>query len=179
MEISQEELQRRLNSRKNLTNSLKGTGDRTSTLPQSPSGSKSSNPVVVPLHKDRAEQKPREARALAGILAAQGEPVSEVARLMQMTPNQVRTATKSPKLPEVTSTVEKVREIALDKVMTALNLMTEDKFENASLKDLSMVASNVSKIIEKTSPKESGPTVQLLVYAPQQREENFYKVLDV
>lgn len=165
MVISKEELQRRLNSQKNFQAVLDQR------VPQKPVVKVQPKPKQV-----QAVPAPRDARIVAGALAATGVPQKTIAREFGLTTNQVQ---KAQKLPEVRSTVERVKEIALDKLMASLNLMTEDKFENSSLKDLSAVAANLSRVVERTTPQENNTTLQLIVYAPEQKTERSYKVLDV
>lgn len=161
MFISEEELIRRIGSEKNIAQV-----------------DKKEEPLkVVPIPKrEYTPTPPKETRTVAGILAGTGASVKSVANSFNMTPSQVRTAIKTP---SAQSGIEKIRELAIDKLMLALGLMTEDKFENSSLKDLSYIAANVSRIIEKTSPRDAAASIQLLVYAPEIKSERMYKTLDV
>lgn len=172
MIITAEELERRLKSQKNIGNSLSIDSNQTfRTAKVTQIGQKD---------KDKAEkppEPPRETKALAGILATIGQgSVKDIAADMGMSTRQVHQAKN---LPEVKLTIDRVREIALDKMMLCLQGMSMDKFDGTNIKDLSTIAANMSRIIEKTAPKEINGNIQLLVYAPQQREERFYKCVDV
>lgn len=167
MIISQEELTRRLQSSKNLKNT---------TLPNE-SRPFSTAKVEEIRPPDKPPEQPREAKILSGILARVGDgSVQEIAKEFGVSVKQIN---KNQKLPEVSATVERVRELALDKLMCALNFMSPEMFRNSDLKDLSTVAANMSRIIEKTNPREANSGIQLLVYAPVMRDEKHYKVVDI
>lgn len=168
MQIDEKELERRLNSSKNLANTL-------------------SNPIVekvkvIPIEKDKHSSPLSEnEQILAGTLAFQ-MPVKDVARELNITPSQVSYAknTTNPKVKgPIQATIGRVQELALDKMMQALGLMSEEKFTNASLKDLSIVAANMAKIVEKTTQSDAVASVQLIIYAPEMKRESSYKVIDV
>lgn len=159
MQISEEELKRRLNSSKNILNTP-------------------ASPVKVREIPKREQAPPvsKSTRVMAGVLHGTGESAKSVAHGLGMSVSQVRDARA---LPEARVGIERVRDLALDKLMLTLGLMTEDKFLNSNLKDLSIVAANMSRIIEKTSPREGGATLQLIVYTPELKRESQYKVIDV
>lgn len=163
MFIDRAELERRLKSEKNLSNQLKVRQEQ---------------PRV-----NTPQVKEPEKRALIGALSAQGVKTKEICENFDVTPQQVRSARKSPK-EEVQNRIEdslnSVRELALDKMLMALGLMTEDKFENANLKDLTAATANLSRVVERTNPRESATSgVQLIIYAPQQKSEQEFKTIDV
>jgi hypothetical protein len=64
--------------------------------------------------------------------------------------------------------------------MTTLGLITDDKLSGCSAKDLSVIASNMGRVVEKTLPKAEAPDrLTLIVYSPQVRSENSYASVDV
>ncbi len=68
---------------------------------------------------------------------------------------------------------------AFDRLMATLGFMTDDKLSGLSAKDLSVVAANMSRVVEKTrAPKEDERT-KLIVYAPQLKTEEQYVVIDI
>lgn len=78
--------------------------------------------------------------------------------------------------------VVETQDLAMNKLLTSLGLMTEDKMANAKLTDLSRVAVDMSRVFEKTLPKETNngtPVVQLTLYCPTIKSEREYKVVDV
>ena len=78
--------------------------------------------------------------------------------------------------------IEAVQDQALNKLMSSLGLITEDKMANAKLTDLSRVAVDMSRIIDKTGPKDANngqPVVNLTLYCPTVKSERDYKVVEV
>lgn len=73
----------------------------------------------------------------------------------------------------------RVRDVALDRLLSSINLIEDDKLEGLGAKDLSTVASNLSRVVEKTLPKEmqQAPTAQLIVYAPTIAKEEHYETV--
>jgi len=173
MRINQAELERRLQSPNNLTRSLPG------------------NSAVAELdnvtfeHKEKKEQAPSlptETKIVAGSLVRQGVPAKEVAESLSITVQQAQGAarTTDPKVKAaIDRSLERVQELAIDKLMQAMGLMTPEKFESASLKDLSIVSANMGRLIERTRGASEDNRVQLVIYAPEMRKQSGYKMLDV
>jgi|SRR5271157_2016787 len=177
MKIDQQEMERRLNSNKNLANKFPP-----SAAGKVPVEFPKENIKVVPIEPEkRVSPANTNTRILAGTLAKQ-QPAREVATALNLTIDQVYKA-KTTRNPAVANgrdaAINRVQELALEKTIQALGLMTDEKFFNANLKDLSIVAANMSRIIEKTSDRENSTSIQLVVYTPEQRTEKSYKVLDV
>lgn len=176
MQINQEELRRRLLSTKNLAVSLPDSG-----------GDSNVNESQGPAIPVQAPEKPRkpciETKIVAGSLASQGESPSQIAREFGLSTSQVNSAKNSynPKIRgPIQSSLERVQELAIEKLMLALGLMTSDKFETANLKDLSIITANLSRVIEKTTEhNDAAASFQLIIYAPEQRTERSYRVIDV
>lgn len=80
---------------------------------------------------------------------------------------------------EVESRIEKVRDLALERLMTSLGFMTNDKLEKCSAKDLSTIAANMSRAVEKTGPREGNNNTQVIIYAPEIRKETSFKVVEI
>lgn len=81
---------------------------------------------------------------------------------------------------EVSETISKVRDKALDRLMTSLGLLTDDKLSGCSAKDLSVIASNMGRVVEKTLPKSEAPDrVMLVVYTPEIKPEKNYNSVEV
>jgi hypothetical protein len=163
MEISQAELERRLNSSKNLANVI-----------QKPPAQKS---VVTP--KETPKHIDSTTRTVAAILANSGD--KQTAKDLGLSSTQIKSAQNSSKIQnKVSAGTERVRELALDKLMSALGLMTEEKFENANLRELSGVARDMSRVVESTTEKVvQDSRLQIIIQAPPQKTEDYYKTLDV
>jgi hypothetical protein len=84
---------------------------------------------------------------------------------------------------------EKVKErrldaedVALQKLMKSLNLLDEEKMADASAKDLSIISRNMAAVSSSLRDKNAGPegnNINITVYAPEQKREDKYKVVDV
>jgi hypothetical protein len=121
-------------------------------------------------------------RATVGALAVQSS-VPEVAATFNLSPNTVREATHAHN-PEVRSrvdnAVERVRELALNKLMESLGLLSEEKVKKSTARDISVVAANMSRVVENVTPKQVGGNVQLVLYAPSRRaNESDFAVVEI
>lgn len=73
-----------------------------------------------------------------------------------------------------------IKDTALIKLMSSLNLLTEEKMEDLTAKDLSQVASNMSKVVHSIQAGEAaGSPVNIVIYSPEIRKEESFKVIDV
>lgn len=96
-----------------------------------------------------------------------------------------KTSPYGPEVPELKSKVDALvgnaQEKAAEKLLSALGLLTPEKLENVKAKDLSSIAADMSRIIEKTTPKQAGTAgTQILIYAPKQQvTEEKYEVIEV
>lgn len=73
-----------------------------------------------------------------------------------------------------------VRDVAMDRLMASLNLMTDDKLDACKAPELAAVADKMGKIIANTMEKDAATVpVTLLVYAPEMRTEKQYNVVEV
>jgi hypothetical protein len=173
MQISQAELLRRLGSSKNLGNSLPGS--LTESIPPAP------EPQPEP---EQTKKISNGLRIVVGSLAKQGEKPAEIAREFGISVGQVTSAkhSENPKISgPINKSIERVQELAIEKTMMALGLLESTKMENSSARDISYIAASLSKIVANTRPAEKAEDtkIQLVVYAPQQKAVNDYRILDV
>lgn len=76
----------------------------------------------------------------------------------------------------------KISDLALSKLTKALECMTDDKFENEKLVNLSVVAGNLSKIGKVGFSDDSivnNTANQFVFYAPRNKNEDEYEVVEV
>ena len=81
-----------------------------------------------------------------------------------------------------TERLDEVRDIALGKLILAVNSMTDDKFKNADLKELSTVAANLSRVVDKSLPQDSDGSqgqTNIVIYAPQLSDESQFKTMEI
>lgn len=167
MEISQAELERRLNSSKNLANVINRPAQN------------GNNAKIAPIKKETPKHIDSTTRTVAAILANSGD--RQAAKDLGLSSTQIKSAQNSNKIQnKVSAGTERVRELALDKLMSALGLMTDKKFENANLRELSGVARDMSRVVESTTEKVvQDSRLQIIIQAPPQKTEDHYKTLDV
>jgi transcriptional regulator with XRE-family HTH domain len=81
---------------------------------------------------------------------------------------------------KVNKQVAAVQDKALQRLMSALNLLDEDKLSGCSAKDLSTIASNMGRVVEKTLPKTpETDRINLVIYAPELKPEKSYKTVEI
>lgn len=86
--------------------------------------------------------------------------------------------------PELLSKTEEklveIRDEAVTKLMLAMGMITSDKLDKCNARDASIVAANMSKIVERTLPKEEkSNNLNLVIYAPQQKTLGDFQVVEV
>lgn len=81
----------------------------------------------------------------------------------------------------IEDSVEKVRALCLDKMTTALTNMTDEKFENKDIKELSQVTANLGRVISATADRNSTRinAGQVIFVTPGQASPDEYKQVDV
>lgn len=81
---------------------------------------------------------------------------------------------------EVQSRLEAVATQAIDRLVAALNGLTDEKIEKEKATGISKIASDMAGVVEKVTPKnKEADNVQVVIYAPQVREERDYETIDV
>ena len=162
MQITQEELKRRLGSQNNLINILGNKDSAEKTYKQ--------------------EEKAKESeKVVLGVLAASVRP-DKVAAEFGLDKFEVIDNSKDPDIkPKVEYSVKRLQELALEKTMAALGLITDDRLQGAELRELVNAASQFSRIVERTTPKvDSGnQQVNINFFAPTPRSERDYPIINV
>lgn len=81
---------------------------------------------------------------------------------------------------KVEETINEVKDRALSRLMTSLGLLTDDKLSGCSAKDLSVIASNMGRVVEKISPKETQPdNINFIIYSPELKQERAFEVVEI
>lgn len=82
---------------------------------------------------------------------------------------------------KVKERLDTIKDTALTKLMSALDLCGDEKLADLSAKELGRFANDMAKVVTSVSPQagNDGPTVQVTIYAPQAKTEGKYKVVDV
>lgn len=132
--------------------------------------------------------QPEFLREVEAGLIIQGEQGKDVAKAFETTPQAVSRYNNGKGLDEngkirMEERKGKARDKALDSLMNTLGLLDEDdgkKLKDLGAKDLSIVAGNLSKVVEKMDSKGNiGLHNTLIIYAPQQRKESDFEVITI
>jgi transcriptional regulator with XRE-family HTH domain len=76
--------------------------------------------------------------------------------------------------------LSEVRDIALGKLMLSLGLITEDKLQDCGADTLARVAAHMSKVIEKSMPRQDPrANINLVIYTPEMKKETGFKVVEI
>lgn len=76
--------------------------------------------------------------------------------------------------------INSVKDRALDRLMASLGLLNDDKLSGCSAKDLSVIASNMGRVVEKIQPKEiQADNINFIIYAPELKQERAYETVEV
>lgn len=163
MQITIEELERRLGSEKNLINQLKiDDKEKTELL--------------------SAKAKESE-KVIMGTLASSSDS-KEVALGLECDVYDVQEAVKdNPVIKEkVTYSKERLYDLAIEKTCKGLGLISDEKLENADLANLTRTILATSKVAERIlsgEVKGNANSVQIIFNAPRSKRESDYKVIDI
>lgn len=208
MILDNEGAEGRLNSPKNLVNKLNRiiAGPE----PQKPSTNSGITPIVEQSVEPEIPKTTRDfqvtlrptrersmtnlssvERTIAGVLFNKGEAnLKQIGETFHITPGtvgriaagKVQDANNEAILKPREERINAIQDIAMEKLMASLGLIDGDKLANAKLTDLSRVAVDMSRIVEKTGPKDTNngnPVVNLTLYCPTVKSEKEYKVVSV
>ena len=151
--------------------------------------------LVKPLHTGRGNNNEvpsalRKVIAEEGISGVKSSDLAEIFNVSESSVNAYKNgatseATYNEPDKELKSHVDTVKSGIADsarrKIIQALKHIDEDKFNLASLKDISSVAKDMSVVMEKMEGgnKDNKPINQVVIYAPRVRSEDEYQVIDV
>jgi hypothetical protein len=80
----------------------------------------------------------------------------------------------------VEEALERARNKALDRLMTSLGFLSDDKISALDAKGISHVAANMARVVEKTMPKqEVQQPVQIVIYSPEPKQEKSFDVVEI
>jgi hypothetical protein len=195
MKITQEELQRRLNSSSNLVNKISRNNLSSSNSQLKHEQRDNERDKINEISNKRGNDEnnrnnagrkedipnaPPSLRLVAGILSHAENNSASVARGLNLTPGQVRYASDATASGE-TLTEKKVQEIALNRLMDALGLLSLDRIENETPKTVSTIAANLSRIHSNLKPKESGNSnnMNVILYSPKVKNESDFECIEV
>lgn len=200
MFISEKEAQRRLKSIKNLSNSLNFSGApgkngsvaatsgpvsyRTEAV-NAGTFATSHTPVISGIpsgipQENISKENNDKLKIIAKSLATQGVADSAISAELNIPKSDILSSDKEVSA-RMRAGVDRIHDLAINRMMIALGLMTQDKFEDAILRDLNGSISALSKVIDQTRPKDEDEKigVQFIVHAPESKKLKQYSIIDV
>lgn len=194
MFLTQDQAEARLNSEKNLARAsfLRGNArSENSTGALLPDNSNSTLPTntvtekVIPLSGKNRINLTTEERTNIAIESRLGtKSQTEIARannLRVLTVANIHSGkTKGIDEERVKQVTNNVRDLALERLMASLGLLTDDKLTGCSAKDLSTIASNMGRVVEKIQDKVETPdNINFIIYSPELKQERAFDVIEV
>lgn len=174
---TEEQIEARLKSSRNLVNRF----GRSSSVPEVESV------TVIPLGNPGNVQKPKldqETKDEIAFRARAGERQTSLASefgVSQSAIGEIEQGRTKVNEVAVQSRLDQVQDVAMTKLLESLGYMTTDKLDKAKATDLSSIAANMSKVVSNVRVKndQSGPVVNVNVYAPELRNERTFKTIEV
>ena len=174
---TEEQIEARLKSSRNLVNRF----GRSSSLPEVESvaiiplgnpGNKE-KPKLDPEQKDEIAFRARAGETQVSLAAEFGVSQSAIGEI-----EQGRTKVNEA---EVSKRLDQVQDVAMNKLLESLGYMTTEKLDKCKAIDLSSIAANMSKVVSnvRTKTDQTGPVVNVNVYAPELRNERTFKTIEV
>jgi hypothetical protein len=118
----------------------------------------------------------REAKVNIAVRAKLGEDQATIARDYNTVPeavSRIKHGATSVDTVEVEKKLTGIQDTALLKLMSSLNLITDDKLKKLSAKELSSFAANMSRVVKDTLPEQDkNQAVSIHLYAPEIRQES-------
>jgi len=147
-----------------------------------------------PTNKGHTRQFSDEERVLIGTVARAGLGTqAEIAEEFGVSKHQVSDLSNGrvcppchprfvphPELEEkILGKLNEVEEKAIDKLMASLGVITEEKLNECSAPQASVVASNMSKIVSNCRPQVQDNRKMIVMYAPRQKSLEDFSMIDV
>lgn len=175
---TEEQINARLKSERNLVNRF---GTPSSSVPEV------ENVTVIPLGNPGNTSKPKldiDEKNEIAFRARAGETQVSLATefgVSQSAIGEIEQGRTKVDEAEVSRRLDNIQDAAMNKLLESLGYMTTDKLDKCKATDLSSIAANMSKVVSnvRTKTNETGPVVNVNVYAPELRNERTFKTIEV
>ena len=115
---------------------------------------------------------------------------SEIAKTYSVRPSTVTDiANKTRRIEDTPRSVDQakldsalgvVRETSINRLMTSLGQLTEDKISAHNAKDISTICANMAKVVQQTIPQDKvAQAINLIVYTPEMRKESNFEIVEI
>lgn len=102
--------------------------------------------------------------------------VSDIVNNARRVPNSERAVDQG----QIDRQLDKIREAAIDRLMSGLGQLTDDKISAHTAKDISTICSNMARVVQQTIPQEKGTQqINLIVYTPELRQEKVFDSVEI
>lgn len=206
MKLTNDEAQRRLTSANNIARRFMTTASApsdNSPIPPSPQSADSLDSQTAPKITDIENRRmvrsgrrglpiPEEIRDTAVDMVLHGSSQVRAAQTLGISQESVSAAIRHPKPEKAQQIIDKataiaadIKDAALAKLMASLNLISLDKLEDSGdgvnhATKLSKIAVNLSGVLGRLEPRAASESaVNIVIYAPEQKSEEKYKVIDI
>jgi hypothetical protein len=185
MFLTEEQVEKRLNSEKNLARATFITRQESRVTPEVTETQVQITEKSIPLPGKNRINLTKDERTEIAIETRSGS-VSQVeaARAhgveVLTVQNIHKGKTKGIDENKVEEVLDSVRDRALNRLMQSLGLLTDDKLSGCSAKDLSVIASNMGRVVEKITPKTETPdNINFIIYSPELKQERAYERVEI
>ena len=182
MFLSEKQALARLDSEKNLANRF---GKKEVKILEEEKPQVILTEKVIPLPGKNRINLTKDERTEIAILSRAGTDTNrELARafnIEEQTVSLIKNAkTKGINEEKVEETINIAKDRALDRLMASLNLLTNDKLSGCNAKDLSVIASNMGRVVEKIQTRTEAPdNINFIIYSPELKQERAYETVEI
>jgi predicted transcriptional regulator len=118
----------------------------------------------------------RKQKEIAEEFGVQVSTVSDIVNGTRRAPDSDRSIEEA----KVAAALDKVRERAIDKLMSSLDQITGDKVSAHNAKDISVICANMARVVQQTIPQEKATQqINLVVYTPELRNEKSFESVEI
>ena len=195
MFLTNEQANARLNSEKNLALRFARAIQENAKDPEGLTNERAIDPEsfptntitekVIPLNGKNRINLTKEERTNIAISTRTGvESQTEIARannINLLTVHNITSGkTKGIDEARVKEVTNSVRDLALERLMASLGLLSDDKLSGCSAKDLSVIASNMGRVVDKIRDKVETPdNINFIIYSPELKQERAFDVIEI
>lgn len=167
---TEEQVNERLSSKRNLVNRFG--------IP---------NVSIIPLERPGNKEKPKleqDQKDEIAFRSRSGEKQKDLAKefgVSQSAIGEIEQGRTKVNEAKVEARLNEVRDVAMTKLLESLGYISSEKLDKCKATDLSSIAANMSKVVSNVTTKsnETGPIVNVNVFAPELRNEKTFKVIEV
>lgn len=142
---------------------------------------------IIPLGQPGNKEKPKldiETKTEIAFRARAGEKQKDLAEefgVSQSAIGEIEQGRTRVNEVEVEKRLNQVQDVAMNKLLESLGYISSEKLDKCKATDLSSIAANMSKVVSnvRTKNDQTGPIVNVNVYAPELRNERTFKTIEV